>query len=180
MAKLTADQKEQVISSLLKTQSGKMKLAASMQNPLRERLDYEGVFRRAIVVDPLPQGALPYYDKDIEVPAVVIGEEGETPETIVKGKRILIPLFELGSNPKIPFTQIKERRFNLIDRAQDRAKQEIQSAEDELGFAALDVALTAVNPATGTLYNASIASAGLLDRDALADAFAEIEKHDQL
>ncbi len=178
MSNLTAEQKERVIAKMLTTSDGKYKLAASMQNPLRERLDYEGVGRRAIVVDPLPQGALPYYDKDINVPAVVIGEEGTTPETVIKGKRILIPLFELGSNPTIPFTQIKERRFNLIDRAQDKAKQEIQAAEDELIFAALDVALTQVNPATGALYNASIAAAGLLDKDALSDAFTEIEKHD--
>jgi len=178
LANLSPEQKERIVAKLLSTPQGKLKLAASMQNPLRERLDYEGVFRRAAVVDPLPQGALPYYDKDVDVPAVVIGEEGQTPETIVKGKRIFIPLFELGSNPKIPFTQVKERRYNLIDRAQDKAKQEIQAAEDTLGFSALDVALTAVNPATGTLFNAPIAVAGSLDRDSLSDAYAEVEKHD--
>jgi len=178
MSKLTPAQKEAVINKLLQTNEGKMKLAASMQNPLRERLDYEGVFRRAVVVDPLPQGALPYYDKDINVPAVIIAEEGKTPETIVKGKRILIPLFELGSNPKIPFTQIKERRYNLIDRAQDKAKQEIQAAEDDLGFSALDLAIAQVDPITGLPFNATIGAAGSLDRDALADGFAEVEKHD--
>lgn len=175
---MTASDKEKVIEKLLLTPEGKMKLAASMQNPLRERLDYEGVFRRAAVVDPLPQGALPYYDRDVDVPAIVIGEEGQTPETIVKGKRILIPMFELASNPKIPFTQVKERRYNLIDRAQDKAKQEIQAAEDDLGFSALTVASTQVNPTTGLPFNTPVAVAGSLDRDALADAFAEIEKHD--
>lgn len=178
MATITASEKEKIIEKLLLTPEGKMKLAASMQNPLRERLDYEGVFRRAAVVDPLPQGALPYYDRDIDVPAIVIGEEGKTPETIVKGKRILIPLFELGSNPKIPFTQIKERRFNLIDRAQDKAKQDIQAVEDDLGFSALTVASTQINPNTGVRFNAAVSAAGSLDRDSLADAFAEIEKHD--
>ena len=178
MSKLTTAEKDKIIEKLLMTPEGKMKLAASMQNPLRERLDYEGVFRRAAVVDPLPQGALPYYDRDVDVPAIVIGEEGQTPETIVKGKRILIPPFELGSNPKIPFTQIKERRFNLIDRAQDKAKQDIQAVEDDLGFSALTVAAAQVNPNTGATFNAAIAVAGSLDRDALADAFAEIEKHD--
>jgi len=178
MTTMTAAEKDKVIEKLLMTPEGKMKLAASMQNPLRERLDYEGVFRRAAVVDPLPQGALPYYDRDVDVPAIVIGEEGQTPETIVKGRRILIPLFELGSNPKIPFTQVKERRFNLIDRAQDKAKQDIQAVEDDLGFSALGVAAGQVNPNTGAPFNAAIAVAGSLDRDALADAFAEIEKHD--
>ena len=174
----TAADKERAIEKLLLTPEGKMKLAASMQNPLRERLDYEGVFRRAAVVDPLPQGALPYYDRDVDVPAIVIGEEGQSPETIVKGKRILVPLFELASNPKIPFTQIKERRYNLIDRAQDKAKQDIQASEDDLGFSALQVAAAQINPNTGLVFNAVTPVAGSLDRDALADAFAEIEKHD--
>lgn len=174
----TAAEKERAIEKLLLTPEGKMKLAASMQNPLRERLDYEGVFRRAAVVDPLPQGALPYYDRDVDVPAIVIGEEGQTPETIVKGKRILVPLFELASNPKIPFTQIKERRYNLIDRAQDKAKQDIQASEDDLGFNALQVAAAQINPNTGLPFNAVTPAAGSLDRDALADGFAEVEKHD--
>jgi HK97 family phage major capsid protein len=174
----TAADKERAIEKLLLTSEGKMKLAASMQNPLRERLDYEGVFRRAAVVDPLPQGAMPYYDRDVDVPAIVIGEEGQTPETIVKGRRILVPLFELGSNPKIPFTQIKERRYNLIDRAQDKAKQDIQASEDDLGFNALTVAAAQINPNTGLPFNAVTAVAGSLDRDSLADAFAEVEKHD--
>jgi HK97 family phage major capsid protein len=174
----TAADKERAIEKLLLTPEGKMKLAASMQNPLRERLDYEGVFRRAAVVDPLPQGALPYYDRDVDVPAIVIGEEGQTPETIVKGKRILVPLFELASNPKIPFTQIKERRYNLIDRAQDKAKQDIQASEDDLGFSALQVAAAQINPNTGLPFNAITPASGSLDRDALADAFAEVEKHD--
>jgi len=175
----TAADKERAIEKLLLSPEGKMKLAASMQNPLRERLDYEGVFRRAAVVDPLPQGALPYYDRDVDVPAIVIGEEGQTPETIVKGKRILVPLFELASNPKIPFTQIKERRYNLIDRAQDKAKQDIQASEDDLGFNALQVAAAQINPNTGLPFNAVTIPVGpALDRDSLADAFAEVEKHD--
>ena len=175
---ITAADRERAIEKLLLTPDGKMKLAASMQNPLRERLDYEGVFRRAAVVDPLPQGALPYYDRDVDVPAVVIGEEGQTPETIVKGKRILVPMFELASNPKIPFTQIKERRYNLIDRAQDKAKQDIQASEDDLGFSALQVAAAQINPNTGLPFNAVVNAAGGLDRDSLADGFAEVEKHD--
>ena len=176
--KLSSNDKERLLKKLFDTPEGRVKIAASMQNPLRERLDYEGVFRRTAVVDPLPQGALPYYDKDVDVPAIVIAEEGGTPETVVKGRRILVPLFELGSNPKIPFTQIKERRFNLIDRAIDKAKQEIQGSEDTLGFSALNVARQQTDPTTGAVYNSLIAVSGSLDRDTLADGFAEVEKHD--
>lgn len=35
--------------------------------PVRRSLDYMGIARRGLVVDELPQGALPIYDRDIEV-----------------------------------------------------------------------------------------------------------------
>ena len=35
-----------------------------------------------------------------------------------KPRRVLFPLFQIASNPEIPLTQIKERRFDLIDRHQ--------------------------------------------------------------
>jgi hypothetical protein len=66
----------------------------------------------------------------------------------------------------------------LIDRAQDKAKQDIQASEDDLGFNALQVAAAQINPNTGLPFNAVINVAGSLDRDALADGFAEVEKHD--
>jgi hypothetical protein len=35
------------------TQEGKIALAQAMANPIRRNLDYHGIARRAIVVDPL-------------------------------------------------------------------------------------------------------------------------------
>lgn len=37
-----------------------------MANPIRVSLDYQGIGRKLLVVDPLPQGALPVYDKDVK------------------------------------------------------------------------------------------------------------------
>jgi len=39
----------------------------SMIDPMRQRLDYEGIACRAVAVDPLPQGALPYLYKENNV-----------------------------------------------------------------------------------------------------------------
>ena len=41
-------------------------------------------------------------------------------------RRVQLPLFETTSNPTIPLTAVRECRFNLIERAQDLANQEIQ------------------------------------------------------
>lgn len=51
-----------VIANMLRSQEGRSQLAASMVAPLRRRLDYQGVARQVLLVDPLPEGALPTYD----------------------------------------------------------------------------------------------------------------------
>lgn len=94
--------------------------------PIRRNLDYAGVARRALVVDPLPQGALPVYDRDIDVAAVVISANGAAPESQVRGDRVTIPEFEIVSNPVVRIREVKQRRFNVIDRAIQKAKQEIK------------------------------------------------------
>ena len=75
---IPAAQRESLISQYLATFSGRAILAASMVNPLRERLDYQSVARRIFQVDPLPDGALPIYAKDTDVPGYVLNDLQET------------------------------------------------------------------------------------------------------
>jgi len=109
--------KQQIISEYIKTAAGRQKLAASMIQPLRLRRDYTAVGRKTFLVEQLPDGALPIYDKDPDVTAFVVGEEGENILAVQKPRRVIFPLFEVASNPEIPLTQIKERRFDLIERS---------------------------------------------------------------
>jgi len=55
--------------------------------------------------------------KDIKCPAVVVSKRGRVPDTIQEGERITVPTFEIASYPQVRFSQVKARRFNLIDRA---------------------------------------------------------------
>ena len=71
------DVKAKLISEFIGTQAGRHKLAASMTQPLRMRRDYMAVGRKTFLVEQLPDGALPIYDKDPDVTAYVVGEEGE-------------------------------------------------------------------------------------------------------
>ena len=119
--------KQKIIADYIKTPQGRSKLAASMTQPLRLRRDYTSVGRKTFLVEQLPDGALPIYDKDPDVTAFVVGEEGENILAITKPRRVIFPLFEIASNPEIPLTQIKERRFDLIERAQDLARAQIQA-----------------------------------------------------
>jgi hypothetical protein len=133
-------QRDEMIHQALSTQEGKIALGQAMANPIRRNLDYQGVGRKALVVDPLPQGALPVYDRDIDVAAVVISSNGSVPESRVFGDRVSVPEFEVVSNPTVRIAEVKRRRFNVIDRAQQKARQEIQAQEDANIFAALDFA----------------------------------------
>lgn len=98
--------KLKMIERYIGTPAGRQKLAASMTQPIRLRRDYEAVGRKFILVEQLPDGALALYDKDPDVAAYVIGEEGENVVQVVKPRRFNVPLFEIATNPQIPLTQI--------------------------------------------------------------------------
>lgn len=168
---MTNEQKEYLIAKALETEEGRQALAQAMANPIRTSLDYQGVGRKLLVVDPLPQGALPVYDKDVDAKAFVISKRGRVPDQIIEGDRIQVPTFEVVSYPQVRFSQVKERRFNVIDRAQQRAKSDIMAVEDAEIFALIDAAAADVNPVT-------LEATGKLTREALTQAFKEVEKHD--
>jgi len=170
--------KQKIIGEYLKSPQGRAKLAASMTQPLRTRRDYSSVGRKTFLVEQLPDGALPIYDKDPDVTAYVVGEEGQNILAITKPRRVIFPLFEIASNPEIPLTQIKERRFDLIERSQDLARAQVQAAEDERVFAILDsIATVGFDSLPGQL-NADIPVVAPISGAVLADAFSLIERHD--
>jgi hypothetical protein len=49
----TDQQRDELIKRALLTQEGKIALGQAMANPIRRNLDYQGVGRRVLVVDPL-------------------------------------------------------------------------------------------------------------------------------
>jgi hypothetical protein len=156
---LSDDKRDELIARAINTQDGKIALAQAMANPVRRNLDYHGIARRVLVVDPLPQGAMPTYDRDIDVTAVVISSNGTGPESRVFGDRVVVPTFEIFSNPTVRIAEVKRRRFNVIDRAVQKARQEIMAQEDANIFAGMDAAATQENVLT------DIHDAGLLKRD---------------
>ena len=155
---LNDSQRDDMIKQALMTQEGKIALGQAMANPIRRNLDYQGVGRKALVVDPLPQGALPVYDRDIDVAAVVVSSNGSAPESRVFGDRVTVPEFEIVSNPTVRIAEVKRRRFNVIDRAQQKARQEIQAQEDANVFGALGFC-TAAAGGENALVNLDYAAA---------------------
>jgi hypothetical protein len=170
--------KEKIVDQFIGTSAGRKRLAASMVQPLRERRDYSSVGRKTFLVEQLPDGALPLYDKDPDVVAYVIGEEGESITAVAKPRRVIFPLFEIAALPKAPLTQVKERRYDLLKRMQDLGKAQIQAAEDDRVFSILDaIAVNGFDSLPGGT-NPDVPVVAPISPAILADAFAEIERHD--
>ncbi len=70
---LTRGARENLIADVLRSPDGRQRLAASMVQPLRTRIDYSSTARRTLLVDPLPEGALPSYGTDLDVARLAMG-----------------------------------------------------------------------------------------------------------
>jgi hypothetical protein len=117
----------------------------------------------------VPQGALARYEKDVASVAYVIGRRGQVPDRITEGEEVLVPTFEIAANPQIRLSEIKARRFYIVDRAQMKAKEAIQKTEDTN-------ILTDINAAVRTTQ--TVTQAGDLNVSSLNYAFSTIESHD--
>lgn len=177
------------IAQLLATPGGRNKFAAAVGTSLRRRRDYVNFARKTLQVETLPDGALPIYDKEFDdlgrqmVEAFVVAEEGGDVQNVVKPKRVTVPTFDIVSNPMIPITQIKERRFDLVTRAINLAKAEIGAEEDGYIFKLFDAvaASAAGKPVTDPVYNVTSAvalTAAGITPALMADNFGQVERHD--
>ncbi len=104
---------------------------------------------------------------------MVISHHGAVMESRVMGDRFIVPTFTLASNPTVRINEVRNRRFNIIDRAVQKARQELMAQEDANGFLALDAASTIENEAV------DIADTGLRKRD-LVLIKQQIDKWDNL
>lgn len=146
MAKVTNAIKNQIISEYLKTASGRSKIAAAMSSPLRKRRDYQAVGRKAFLVEDIPDGVYAIYDRDPEVEAYVIGEEGENIIRVTRPERVFVPTFEIAANPEIPLTQARQRRYDLVNRALTLGKVAINEQEDLRVVGVFNASAGATNP----------------------------------
>lgn len=140
VGQVSDEEMDELVSKAIYSQDAKLALAQAMANPIRQNLDYMGVARRGLVVDPLAQGVNPIYHRDINVHATVISSAGSAPESRVFSEAVTVPEWEVVSMPTVRIMHVRQRRYNMIDRAVQKARQEIMAVEDAAFFAALDAA----------------------------------------
>jgi hypothetical protein len=170
---MSEEQRNAMVDRAIYTPEGKLALANAFSNPIRRNLDYQGMARRALVQDPLVQGALAVYHRDIDVSASVIAYNGSVVESRAYGDAVTVDTFIIASNPTLKFQEVRRKRFNEIERAVQKGKQEIQAQEDANLFAGMDAAGEIENEAQ--VINAT----GLLKRD-LVEIKMEVDNWDLL
>jgi hypothetical protein len=68
--------REMIIAKALGTAEGRAALRKAMAEPIKTSLMYQGIGRKLLMIDELPQGALPRYERDISVKSYVIPKRG--------------------------------------------------------------------------------------------------------
>lgn len=137
-------------------------------NPIKEVIDYEGLARKIFAVRTVKAGEVVRYDKDPYVMSWVIGEDGQTPQSVVEGRYIYPSEFEVTAYPSLEIKDKFRAQFDLLARIQDRARQGIEYRED---VAAMNLLQAAGNQSNVTTNFA------VLNLAALESLRYEIERH---
>jgi hypothetical protein len=147
------EQKSRIMEAAFNSDDeSRARFAAEMIPLILDRLDYEGFCRNVLRVHELAQGQINSYEKDINVTALVIQDDGQTIETIVKGQRFFVPEWWITAFPKINLSEIYTRQFDVVDRAHDKATFQIMLQEDRAAikqlYAAAQVDNSIINVTT--------------------------------
>lgn len=131
----TPEEKQRIVETAFQGDAEeRLRFGAEMVPLVLERLDYEGFIRQVFNTHELAQGQINSYEKDVNVTALVIQEDGHTIEAVVKGDRIFPPEFMVTSNPTITIAEIAQRQYDIVDRTHDKATFQIMLQEDRQGL----------------------------------------------
>lgn len=164
------EEKQRIVESVFSgDEADRQRFGAEMIPLVLDRLDYEGFIRQVFKTHEVGQGQIISYEKDINVTALVIQEDGQTVETVVKGNRVFPPEFWVTAFPKINMAEIARRQYDIVDRTHDKATFQIMLQEDRAGLALLYGA--------SSLENNQISISSAINKTVLETLQYEVERH---
>ena len=170
IAKLSNIEKEAALNAMYSSPNGLQKIAAVMLNPIIRDLLHEGRGRQCLAIDKLQQGMDATYDSDVSAKACVCSADGVPQLSVIESGRFIVPTFPIGVQASIKWVESNYRKFDMINRTQERAKSALQSVEDKRIFDLISFASTQHYAAQDTTDTGRVS---LLD---LAIAKATLEK----
>lgn len=170
ITKLSKIEREAALNAMYASPNGLQKIAAVMLSPIIRDLLHEGRGRQCLAVDKLQQGMDATYDSDVSAKACVCSADGVPQVSVIESGRFIVPTFPIGVQASIKWVESNYRKFDMINRTQERAKSALQSVEDKRIFDLIDFASVQHYSAQQTTDTGRVA---LLD---LAIAKAKLEK----
>jgi hypothetical protein len=144
LSEADAERRESIIAQAFETPEGRATLCHAMAEPIIRSLEMHGLARKILLVDRLG-GGISRYEKTNDIPAYCLGRRnvnGDVRERkniplndfsrVIDGNEILVPTCEIAAYPQIRLSEIRARRFYIVDRAQMKAKEAIQKQEDNI------------------------------------------------
>lgn len=146
---LTAAQVEQRLTRLMNSPGGLQKIAQQMLSPLKRDLLFEGRIRQLFQTYKLALGEEAVFDADVDIPAAAISLRGLPEELQVEADRIRVETSPLAVRPLVRWNESNFRKYDILNRTQERAKASIMFQEDTRGYNLINFAsgLTTQNPA---------------------------------
>lgn len=157
----------------LLTEAGRQAVGAQMAVPIRTQLDYVGTARKFFEIDVLAQGQIARYDKDINVNAYVVSRRGKVDEWTIEGEYVEPTTWEVFSPADIRLREIQQRRFNILDRTQEKIRIAVQVQEDDQFLALLATTVSA-----NLTANPAVSSATGMDKYFMNNLASTIQDHD--
>lgn len=168
--KMEAEERRKVLASAMTDPSGEgfAIVGQELLLPIKDIIDYEGWARKVYRVRPLAQGELFRIAKDVRATAWVVGQDGQSIESRLHGRFIQPSEFKVTAFPTVDIEDIYQMNYDVLDRAQDTARQEIELEEDKRGLSLLDRAAQTVN--SDTIFST-------LGISAFEDVRFQVERH---
>jgi len=142
---LTSEEVEKRLDSLYNSPGGVQRIAQQSLSPLKRDLLYEGRFRQIFQTYKLALGEEAVFDADISVPAAGLSVNGLPFQLQVVSDRIRIETAPIVTKPFVRWNESNFRKFDILNRTQERAKASIQFSEDSRGYRLLKYASTLTN-----------------------------------
>lgn len=149
--------------------------AAALSMPLRRQRDYVSKARKALLEEVIPDGALPFYDTDPELGAYYISSNGGAVVSQVNISRIAFKLFEIAVLVRHRYSEVRERRYDVPKRTQQKGVSVVNIAEDTRVFNIFDA--VQLNGFGGFAPNPDFLVAAPITPDFLADGIGTIQSY---
>lgn len=131
--------------------------------------DYIGLTGDILQEYQIPQGVVPYVEKDIDVPAFVVAKDGQVTKSDIKGDRAYYDMFQLESLVTVSMQEVAERSWSIIDRIFEKVPRQMALEEDRMMVRGLKAASGAVNTQL-------LIPGGTLDKNTIEAFAVQIER----